>query len=125
MTRVPIGASVTDGMKGGHGMPMSDEIMEKYGERLAERGMPMFSQFEGAEILCEKYNVSRKDCENLAYLSHKRATEAIKNGYFDREIAVIKGHDKDGKEIEHKQDEGVRPSTSLEGLAKLKSLKEL
>lgn len=125
MTRVPIGASIVDGFKAGHGRPMSDEINEKYGARLKERGLNNFSQFEGAEILCEKYGISREECDNLAYLSHKKATEATKKGYFKREIAVVKGKDKEGNEIDHDKDEGIRSSTNKEGLAKLKSLKEI
>jgi len=44
-------------------VPICDDITDKYGERLEERGLAMFSQFEGAEILCEKYKISRDDCE--------------------------------------------------------------
>lgn len=43
MTRVPIGASVVDGFKAGHGKPISSEIEAKYGERLKQRGLNAFS----------------------------------------------------------------------------------
>merc|ERR1712216_1104260 len=46
MTSVPIGANVADGFKAGHGLPTEDTIKGKYGARLAERGLKMFSQFE-------------------------------------------------------------------------------
>ena len=50
MTSVPIGASVADGFKAGHGLPWTEAIDAKYGERVRERGQRMFSQFEGAEM---------------------------------------------------------------------------
>ncbi len=51
-----------------------------------------------------------------------RATEG---GYFKREILPLVGLDKEGNEIVHEKDEGIRPGTNMEGLAKLKDLKGL
>ena len=51
MTSVPIGGNIAAGFKAGHGLPMDETMMGKYGKRLKERGQRMFSQFEGAEIL--------------------------------------------------------------------------
>jgi hypothetical protein len=34
MSRVPIGSNVMDGVKAGHGFPMTEEILKKYGEQL-------------------------------------------------------------------------------------------
>ena len=48
MTMVPIGSNVADAYKAGHGVPMAPEIMEKYGEKMKERDLKMFSQFEGS-----------------------------------------------------------------------------
>jgi acetyl-CoA acetyltransferase len=61
--------------------------------------------------------------ERFAVLSHQRAQAATDNGYFKREIVPLTGHDKDGNEVLHDRDEGIRPSTTAAGLAKLKSLK--
>ena len=45
--------------------------------------------------------------------------------YFKREIVPLTGHDKDGNEVLHDRDEGIRPSTTAAGLAKLKPLKAI
>ena len=123
MTGVPIGANVADAVAAGHGVPSSDEIKEKYGAALEARGQKFFSQFEGAEIVAEKFNLSREDLDSFAVKSHERAVNATENGYFDREILPLEGLDKEGNTITHSKDEGIRPGTNMEGLAKLKDLK--
>eukprot|EP00938_MAST-03A_sp_MAST-3A-sp1_P005014 g5014.t1 len=125
MTSVPIGASVADGFKSGHGLPVENSIMAKYGKRLQERGQRMFSQFEGAEIVCEKYDISKEEMDRFAVQSHAKAVRATKMGYFKREIVPLQGVDKKGNPVLHDSDEGIRPNTSMAGLARLKSLKEM
>jgi acetyl-CoA C-acetyltransferase len=125
MTAVPIGANVADGYKAGHGLPINDTIKGKYGKRLAERGQVMFSQFEGAELVCEQYDISRADMEDFALLSHQRAAAATKAGIFKKEIVVIQGKDKEGNVVEHAVDEGIRSNISLAAMQKMKPLKEL
>jgi acetyl-CoA C-acetyltransferase len=181
MTSVPIGASIRDGAKAGHGAPFPQEINDKvrcapscfpgspsvhplfhggamcvcfcvgwsrharaaltflhqsppphhhhhhhhpqYGARLRARGTPVFSQFEGAELVAETYGISRLDMEKLAVASHERALRATRAGRFTREIVPLTGKDKEGNACVHDTDEGIRPGTSLAGLAKLTSLK--
>jgi len=123
MSSVPIGANVADGVKAGHGVPMDASIKSTYGPALKARGQKFFSQFEGAEILAEKYKISRKEMEHFAVSSHKKAVHAQKTGYFKREIVPLQGHDKEGNAVLHDADEGIRPSTSMAGLASLKALK--
>jgi len=85
----------------------------------------MFSQFEGAELLAKKCNVSREEMDKLAYLSHSRAAHATKSGYFKNEIVPVTVTDPVTKEQKvHDKDEGVRPSTDLASLAKLPVLKK-
>jgi acetyl-CoA C-acetyltransferase len=105
-------------------LPGSPEIMAKYGARLKARGQPGFSQFEGAELVAEQYGITRRDMEELAVASHARAVTAQREGRFKREIVPLMGVDKQGNEVVHDADEGVRPNTSLAGLAKLPSLKK-
>ncbi len=124
MSSVPIGSNIRDGFKAGHGLPGSPEIMAKYGARLKARGQPGFSQFEGAELVAEQYGITRRDMEELAVASHARAVTAQREGRFKREIVPLMGVDKQGNEVVHDADEGVRPNTSLAGLAKLPSLKK-
>jgi len=81
-----------------------------------------------AEQVATKYGVSREDQDAFAVRSHKRAYEAIQAGKFKDEIVpvdvVLRSVDENNKLVEKKidfdTDEGVRPDTSMEVLAKLK-----
>jgi acetyl-CoA C-acetyltransferase len=73
------------------------------------------SQFRGAEMIAEKWEISREDMERFAYESHQRAIRAIEEGRFKNEILPLEG-------VEN--DEGPRPDTSLEKMANLKPLLE-
>jgi len=125
MTIVPIGANVADSFKAGHGVPVAPGITEKYGERMKERDLKMFSQFEGAEILAEMYDISREEMDQFGLASHQKAAAAQAAGKFKDEIVPLMGKDKEGNEVEHAADEGVRPKQTLADLQKLKPLKEL
>lgn len=125
MSSVPIGSNIADGFKAGHGLPMDEAIMGRYGKRLNARGQRMFSQFEGAEILAETYDVTKEEMDQFAVSSHQKALRATKNGYFKKEIVPVEGVDKKGDPVVHDADEGIRPNTSMKGLARLKSLKEM
>src|SRR5699024_6993742 len=72
-------------------------------------------QFYGADEIAKRWDISREDMERFAFESHQRAITAIKEGRFDREIIPFNGLE---------QDEGPRPDTSLEKMAKLKPLFE-
>jgi acetyl-CoA C-acetyltransferase len=52
----------------------------------------MFSQFMGAELMAKTYKLNRAELDQLAYSSHVKAANAIKNGYFNKEIVALKGH---------------------------------
>ena len=126
MSSTPIGSNVRDGMmarKSNLSLPLNEAINEKYGKRLEERGLTMFSQFEGAEILAENYNITRKEMDESAVASHAKALHATKQGYFKREIVPLMGKDKQGNDVVHDTDEGIRPNTNMAGLSKLKDIK--
>ncbi len=80
-----------------------------------------------AELVAEKYGVSREDQDVFAVESHARASAAIEQGRFEAEIipveaddcALVNGKLKKGRETVA-IDDGVRKDTSLEALAKLK-----
>ena len=118
MSQVPIGSNIIDGYKAGHGAPGQGEGMqEKY------PGI-QFSQFAGAEMIVEKFGLSREDLDAFAFASHQKATNATSQGYFDKEIMPIKGQTPDGDTIMVTEDEGIRPDTSVESLSGLKNLSE-
>ncbi|MBO4241196.1 acetyl-CoA C-acetyltransferase [Pseudonocardia alni] len=81
----------------------------------ARYGSQEISQFRSAEMIAEKWNLSREDMEVFALESHRRALTAIDEGRFDREIVPFG---------EVTRDEGPRPDTSLEKLAGLPTLSE-
>jgi acetyl-CoA C-acetyltransferase len=76
-------------------------------------GTQEISQFRGAELIAEKWKISREDTEVFALESHQRALRAIAGGLFDREITGYEG-------VTH--DEGPRADTSLERMATLRTL---
>ena len=73
------------------------------------------SQFRGAELIAEHWDISRDEMERFALQSHQRALQAQAEGRFDKEIAPLEGVT---------QDEGPRPDTTLEKMATLKPLRE-
>jgi acetyl-CoA C-acetyltransferase len=74
---------------------------------------------ETAEILADKYKISRKEQDEFAYESQTKAKKAIEDGMFDEEIVPVKIKDKRGDDLEITTDEHPRPETTLEKLAKL------
>lgn len=119
MSTVPIGSNVMDSAPKGRGIPMPQSVKDRFPECT---GL-MFSQFDGAEILAKKCDLSRQEMDEFAVLSHARAAHATKKGHFQNEIVPVMGYDaKEQKEILVSWDEGIRPGTNIEGLSKLKTL---
>ncbi|MFZ2174883.1 MAG: acetyl-CoA C-acetyltransferase [Rhodococcus sp. (in: high G+C Gram-positive bacteria)] len=81
----------------------------------ARYGDEEISQFRGAEMIADQWNLSREDNEKFAYESHQRALKAIAEGRFTREITEFEGIS---------TDEGPRADTTLEKMAGLKTLTE-
>ena len=91
--------------------------------------MPMI---ETADIVAKRYGISRQAQDEYALISQQRTAAAQKAGRFDAEIvpltAVMAVENKETKEITKRtftleRDEGNRPDTTLEGLAKLKPVR--
>jgi acetyl-CoA C-acetyltransferase len=91
--------------------------------------MPMI---ETADIVARRYNISRQKQDEYALLSQQRTAAAQKAGRFDAEIvamtSVMAVENKETKEISNRtvtleRDEGNRPDTTMEGLAKLKPVR--
>jgi acetyl-CoA acetyltransferase family protein len=118
MSMVPIGASISDGYAAGHGLPFDSEGMKtRYPDIF-------FSQFTGAELMAEKWNLSRQDLDNFALSSHQKAMLAVEGKYFDREILPVQAKNAEGKSDMIFVDEGIRYDASLEALAGLKTVTE-
>jgi len=82
-----------------------------------------------AEAVAKKYDISREASDVFSYESHLKAIDAIDSGRFKDEIVPVTVEDvfvKDGKRVESSHtvdtDEGIRRSTSVEGLSKLRAV---
>jgi acetyl-CoA acetyltransferase family protein len=86
-----------------------------------ERLYPPITLGMTAEVVADKYEVSREDQDAFALQSHRRALEAIEAGRFGEEIEPIEapGDVRRRSMVTISQDEGPRPDTSIEKLAKL------
>ncbi len=73
-----------------------------------------------AENLVEKYNISREDQDTFAYHSQMKATAAQKSGRLAKEIAPVEIPQRKKDPIVFKDDEFIKPGTSVEILGKLR-----
>jgi len=108
MSRIPISAAMTAGREFGFDDPFSGstEWARRYGDQEV-------SQFQGAELIAEKWGISREDMERWALRSHERAHAAIADGRFALEIVPVG---------DVTVDEGPR-ETSLDAMARLQPLR--
>jgi len=119
MSRVPMGASMLDGK---FGFPFGPKL----GARYAAVG-GLVPQGISAEMIADKWNISREELDVFGAESQRRAEQATSEGRFDNEIVGVseKRLDKEtGNIVEDAtlvtQDEGIRPGTTPETLANLK-----
>jgi acetyl-CoA acyltransferase len=117
MSTTPMGASVTPGS-----FPMGPKVMERYAPR---GGVVM--QGTSAELIAQKWGITREDMDAYSVESHKRAATATAEGRFDNEIIPVaeKRFDRETSQVIETgemvtADEGIRPDSSMESLAKLK-----
>jgi acetyl-CoA C-acetyltransferase len=108
MSMIPIASAMTVAQP----MGFDDPFTGSEGWR-ARYGTQEVSQFRSAEMIAEKWNVSREDMEAFALESHRRAVTAIDEGRFEREILPYR---------DVGTDEGPRRDTSLERMASLPPL---
>ena len=119
MSRVPMGYPNTIAEEAGLGQYVSPQIQHNF-------GVTEFTQFLGAEMMAEKYNLSREALDSYAYLTTQKAIAAINAGHFNNEILPLQERIKDvpaGDQL-HAIDEGVRFNASLEAINGLKLLQE-
>ena len=105
MTRVPMGASFLPGS-----MPFGPKVFERYD--LVPQGI-------SAELIAEKWGISREENDAFSVESHLRAARATEEGRLEREIVPVPITTEDGTDT-MTRDEGFRPDSSVEKLAQLK-----
>ena len=80
---------------------------------------------EISDVMAEKWGITREECDSFAYRSQMRAAASTEKGYFKDEIApVIIPATKKTPEIVFDKDEHMRPTTTLEGLAGLRTVRD-
>jgi len=107
MTRVPMGSAMADGK---YGWPFGPRAVNRY---QGEGGL--VPQGVSAEMIADKWNISRDDMDRFGVQSQTRAARATAEGRFEREILPVL--DAEGNLMT--RDEGIR-DTSMESLGKLK-----
>jgi acetyl-CoA C-acetyltransferase len=117
MTRVPMGLASSLPAKNGFGHYMSPGLQSRYPNI-------QFSQFTGAEMMAEKYGLSKDDLDEYAYHSHQRAIAATQAGRFKDEIIPLEITRADGTTDTHHIDEGIRFDASLDGIKGVKLIAE-
>ena len=117
MTRVPMGLASSLPAKNGFGHYKSPGIEKHYPNIV-------FSQFTGAEMMAEKYGLSKDELDEYSYNSHQRAIAATQAGKFKDEIVPLQITRADGSTDTHHIDEGIRFDVSLDGIKGVKLIAE-
>jgi acetyl-CoA acyltransferase len=109
MTRAPMASNA----RGGVG-PFSSDFLRETGETLG-------IQFWAAQVLADRFGITRDDMDAYALESHRRAAESTDGGHFAREVVPVPVKDEHGDLTGQvlDADEGIRRDTTLEALAAL------
>jgi acetyl-CoA C-acetyltransferase len=96
--------------------PWSDRVLNRF-------GVTQFSQFRGAQMIAEKYELSRSDLDIFALESHQKAARATEGGAFHSEIVPVNiGGEQ--TPVWHTRDEGIRADATLSAIGAVKTLEE-
>jgi acetyl-CoA acyltransferase len=107
MSRVPMGVTASQGP----GFPFSQKLMDRYEGGLVPQGV-------SAEIIAERWGLSRTQLDEFGLRSHELAAKATDEGKFQNEISPVKVEDESGVEV-FEQDEGIRRGSTVEKMAGL------
>jgi acetyl-CoA C-acetyltransferase len=110
MSAIPIASAMTVGPQFGFDSPFAGSVgwEKRYGDQEV-------SQFRAADLIAERWGITRLQMEEYALRSHERALTAIAEGRFDNEIVAFG---------EVRTDEGPRADTDLAKMSALKPLRE-
>ena len=100
-----VGFPVNEGAQNQWGRGQTPELLDRYA---------LVSQGLSAELIADRWEISRAEMDELSLISHRRAQHATESGAFTREIVPVETPD--GLITE---DQGIRPDTSAERLASL------
>ena len=113
MSRVAMGSSVGKDA----GWPMGPRVAARY-----EAVGGLVNQGIGAEMIADQWGISREELDEFSVESHRRAARATAEGRFEGEIVPVRVRDDEGHDTDElmTSDEGIRPDSNVETLAKLK-----
>ncbi len=107
MTRVPMGITAQQGP----GIPFGPKMLDRYASGLVPQGI-------SAEMIAEKWGLSRNDLDQLSLESHRRAARATEEKRLDTQIIPVEVDGESGREVVT-VDEGIRFDTNLDKLGSL------
>jgi acetyl-CoA acyltransferase len=110
MTRVPMGVTENEGP----GLPWGPRVVQRYGQQ-------GFSQGVAAELVADRWSLTRAQLDEFSLRSHALAAAATDEGRFDAELAPREIVMVDGTTRSLQHDEGIRRGGSLESMAGLRS----
>ena len=116
MSLVPIGSSILDGAKCSRGRPKGQRLEQAY------PGVK-FNQFDGAEMLAEKYQITREELDTFGLESHRKAAHARSHGYFLKEIIPLPAANCDAAGPLVAEDECIRVDATIEAMRSLAPLR--
>jgi acetyl-CoA acetyltransferase family protein len=110
MSRVPMGSN----MGGDFSAPFGLSVISRYAGKLVPQGI-------SAELIAQKWELSREQVDAFSLESHRRAARATEEGRFKSQILPMRVLNEDGTSYSLERDEGIRADTSMEKLASLKT----
>lgn len=110
MTRVPMGSNAGSNFAAPYGL----SLISRYAGKLVPQGI-------SAEMIAQKWEISRDQVDAFSLESHRRAARATEEGRFKSQILPIRVLNEDGTSYSLDRDEGIRADTSMEKLASLKT----
>lgn len=109
MTRVPMGSSI----QGELFTPFGNLLIARYAGKLVPQGI-------SAELIAQKWKLSREELDAFSLESHQRAAVATEEGRFKSQMLPIRALHEDGTSFTLDRDEGIRADTNLQKLSNLK-----
>jgi acetyl-CoA C-acetyltransferase len=119
MSRVPIGTPMDLPQKAGLGFYKSPQMEDRYPD-------VFFSQFTGAEMVCQNWDLHREEMDHFSLESHRKAAAATQAGKFADEIVPVaqRLHDGSMPGVMAEADEGIRYDASYEAISQVRLLQE-
>jgi len=95
-------------------------MMQRYKEANLYGAGGLVPQGLSAEIICDKWNLTREQLDRFSFESHQKAAAATREGWFKNEIVPVTIRHEDGRTETIDTDEGIRAETTVEKLGSLK-----